>query len=209
MLFEVEHRNTTTGRVVQYTTRACVHEAGIRSHPCVDDAIPWSQSSTTVNLSHWVTSVALAMLPSHRVPILFDARAQRTYMCPGHIVFSYELTDAWQTRKDHRWKLACAFIHMEDMRIFECDVVLHIGGYARECLGFEREGPPGYVRFDGPMNRNILRRCAIAHTGWSRVRTVLRLRALVLYWNDLTMHQMVEGGTAYVRDLDAFVQEFV
>ena len=41
----------------------------------------------------------------------------------------------------------------------------------------------------------------LVRVGWAKVRRVMRLRSIVLYWEELTRHQMQPGGTAFQRDV--------
>ena len=51
---------------------------------------------------------------------------------------------------------------------------------------------------------HILRRIAVARTGWKKVRRALTVRSIVLFWNEMTAYQMEVGGTAYLRDMAIF-----
>ena len=62
--------------------------------------------------------------------------------------------------------------------------------------GMMRDGHSG----KGPMIRSYLKNRA----RWGRVRHKLRLRAIVLYWLDLTKTLMQPGGVAFERDLFEF-----
>lgn len=48
----------------------------------------------------------------------------------------------------------------------------------------------------------------VTRRGWSRVRLALKLRAIVLYWLDLTKHLMAPGQPRFLADVALFAVEF-
>ena len=51
---------------------------------------------------------------------------------------------------------------------------------------------------------NMLRHLKKRTSQWSKVRRIVNLRSIVLFWEELTKYQMGPGGTAYHRDIELY-----
>lgn len=190
--FEHRHRD---GRTIRYKV-ALRRDPWGQSTSETDDMneiaeiIPWSQEDAD-DFLQWTTSACIEFEGGHSLPVLKNATVRNANKSKEKGMFSCFLFEntplMW---RDTEWFLNSYMDFSPFISTFRCHV----------CSS-------SYV-YCNVLSVRILRRCAVAHTGWKRVRDLLLKRSIVLYWHDLTAYQMAEGGTAYVRDRSAFEDRF-
>lgn len=190
MLVALEHRHPD-GRTIRYKAALRCDPWGRQTSETEDlnaitDDIPWCEENAA-DVVQWTTSARIEC-GNHILPVLQNATVQEATRVKSASRFLFANTPLmW---RDTEWFLKSYIVLSEVVSTFSCHV----------CSS-------SYV-YDDVLAAHILRRCAAAYTGWKRVRDILSKRSIVLYWHELTAHQMAVGGTAYVRDYRAFEDAF-
>ena len=185
MFVALEHRHPD-GRTVRYKVMLRCDPWG-RQTPETDDLNLITPAPYLEDFAQWTTSARIEC-GHHILPVLQNATVREITHAKSASRFVFENTPLmW---RDTEWFLNSYIVLSEFVSTFSCHV----------CSS-------SYV-YDDALAAHILRRCAVAYTGWKRVRDILSKRSIVLYWHELTTHQMAVGGAAYVRDHQAFEDEF-
>ena len=184
----IEHRHPD-GRTIRYNVALRRDPWGRQTSETEDlnvaAVIPWSQNH--MDFVEWKTSARVECY-GHFLPVLVSATVDEAIYVKTASRYLFESVPLlW---RDTEWFISSSFVFSPFVSTFNCHV----------CSA-------SFV-YDDAIAAKILRRCAIAYTGWKRVRDILRKRFIVLYWHELTAHQMAEGGTAWIRDRNTFENDW-
>lgn len=190
MFVALEHRHPD-GRTIRYRAALRWDPWGRQTSETEDlnaiaDDLPWCEENAA-DFVQWTTSARIEC-GNHTLPLLQKAMVKEATHVKSTSRFLFENTPLmW---RDTEWFMNSYMVFSEFVSTFSCHV----------CSS-------SYV-YEDALAAHMLRRCAVAYTGWKRVRDILSKRSIVLYWHELTAHRMFVGGTAYVRDRRAFENEF-
>ena len=204
-MFRVEHFHPDSRRVRYTAPVEPSYDTGIVAR--FDETIPWvNDGDVDDDYRVWKTTLCY-VANGYSFPLLKDEVVANVDGQPNYFAFGFDIhvlntgVPIWGhdgriidiTGKD--WDVK-TFLIAEDNE--QLSVGVTINKWIEDDI----------YAYTGVGTMSILRRAAIAHTGWMKVRKVLRARGIVLFWNDLTVHLMHVGGTAYLRDHESFARDF-